>query len=110
MTRRSRDPDARPRLLCVMQLPPPVHGASTVNQNVASSDLLAAHFVLDVMPLRFADTIGDIGQVSFKKLAKAVSIAAELSASGCSCAGQTPSISRCHRSAVLSIETVCTSR
>jgi len=72
-------PDAqRLRLLCVMQLPPPVHGASVVNASVASSEKLGREFEISVLPMRFAESIADIGRVSSKKLTRTAATAARL--------------------------------
>lgn len=69
---------ARPRLLCVMQLPPPVHGAAVINQTVASSALLASHFELEILPLAFAGSFEDLERPSAKKLTRMVGIGARL--------------------------------
>ncbi len=61
-----------------MQLPPPVHGASVMNAHVADSELLAAHFDIDVLPLRFANSVDDIGSVSLRKLGRVATHAARL--------------------------------
>lgn len=68
----------KPRLLCMMQLPPPVHGAAVMNQQLADSAQLAAHFDVDVLPLRFATTIADIGTVRIAKLVTAADVARRL--------------------------------
>ncbi|HET9989736.1 MAG TPA: glycosyltransferase family 4 protein [Kofleriaceae bacterium] len=74
----SANPSARPRLLCVMQLPPPVHGASTMNQIVADSEAIAARFDRSVIALRFADSVADIGRPSLGKLVRAVGVGIRL--------------------------------
>jgi glycosyltransferase involved in cell wall biosynthesis len=61
-----------------MQLPPPIHGAALVNQTVASSELLASHFELEVLPLAFARSLKDIEHPSVGKLARMVGIGARL--------------------------------
>lgn len=55
----------------MMQLPPPVHGASVMNSYVASSESLASQFDMDVMPLQFSASIDDVGRVSLRKMASA---------------------------------------
>jgi glycosyltransferase involved in cell wall biosynthesis len=69
---------AKPRLLCVMQLPPPVHGVTAVNACVATSRELADRFELDVLPLQFADSVADLGRVSVRKVARGAAVAARL--------------------------------
>ena len=66
------------RLLCVMQLPPPIHGVTAVNQQVASSAVLAARFELDIVPLRFAETVDELGRVTVHKASRAVATAVRL--------------------------------
>jgi glycosyltransferase involved in cell wall biosynthesis len=61
-----------------MQLPPPVHGAALVNQTVANSEVLAAHFELDVVPLAFAGSFKDLERPSLRKLARMFGISARL--------------------------------
>jgi glycosyltransferase involved in cell wall biosynthesis len=69
---------AKPRLLCVMQLPPPVHGVTAINAQIASSAVLAARFELEIVPVQLSDTIAELGTVSAKKLARASVTAARL--------------------------------
>jgi len=69
---------AKSRVLCVMQLPPPVHGVTTVNERVAHSKLLTSRFELDVLPLRFASSIDDTGRISTRKVSRAVVTGARL--------------------------------
>jgi glycosyltransferase involved in cell wall biosynthesis len=61
-----------------MHLPPPVHGVTLVNQRVAASAILAEHFQLEVVPLRFAPSVDDLGRVSARKLARAAATAVAL--------------------------------
>jgi glycosyltransferase involved in cell wall biosynthesis len=68
----------RPRLLCVMQMPPPVHGVTTINAQVAASALLGDHYVVEVVPLQFADSIDELRRVSIRKLVRAASVAGRL--------------------------------
>lgn len=68
----------RPRLLCLLQLPPPVHGGTIMNEHVVESAALAERFVVDVLPLRFASSIDDIGRVSLRKIGKGAAVALRL--------------------------------
>lgn len=68
----------RPRLLCLMHLPPPLHGVTVVNQRITESAVIGERFELDVVPLRFADTVEDLGRVSAGKLARAAAIGLSL--------------------------------
>lgn len=67
-----------PRLLCVMQLPPPVHGAAVVNQRVARSACLSSQFTIDVLPVRAASSIEDIRRISARKLVLAAATGIDL--------------------------------
>jgi len=61
-----------------MQLPPPIHGVTVVNQAVADSDLVAARFDLDVLPLSFATSFEELRRVSLRKLGRMIEISARL--------------------------------
>lgn len=69
---------ARPRLLCVMQLPPPVHGVTVVNQIVARSQVLSSALDLEVLPLASAGTFEDLDRVSLRKVARVIETAVRL--------------------------------
>lgn len=66
------------RLLCVMQLPPPIHGVTVVNHTVANSELLASQFELEVLPLAFATSFEDLDRLSVRKLVRTVVTALRL--------------------------------
>jgi glycosyltransferase involved in cell wall biosynthesis len=61
-----------------MQMPPPVHGVTTINTQVAASELLRARFDVDVLPLQFAESIDQLRRVSVNKLWRATAVAARL--------------------------------
>jgi glycosyltransferase involved in cell wall biosynthesis len=63
-----------------MHLPPPVHGVTLVNQRVAASAVLAEQFDLDVVAMRFAPTIDDLGRISAGKVARAAATGVALAA------------------------------
>ena len=69
---------ALPRLLCLMQLPPPIHGAAVVNHIVANSKLIASQFELEVLPLAFVGSIQEIERPSLRKLARLFGITTRL--------------------------------
>jgi glycosyltransferase involved in cell wall biosynthesis len=66
------------RILCVMQLPPPVHGVTAVNAQIVASAVLAERFELAVLPLQFSDEISELGVISVEKLLRAGAVAAKL--------------------------------
>src|SRR5689334_25417172 len=69
---------ARPRLLCLMQLPPPIHGVTVVNQAIANSELLASRFELEVLPLAFAASLEDLARPTVRKLGRMLETCARL--------------------------------
>jgi glycosyltransferase involved in cell wall biosynthesis len=77
---RPAPPLSRPRLLCVMHLPPPVHGVTLINQRIADSAAVAEQLELDVVPLRFAGAVDELGRISAAKLARAAATGLALAA------------------------------
>jgi len=63
------------KILFLVQLPPPVHGASLMNQFLVNSKSLDHSFEKKVLNLDFVTAVSDIGKVSFSKLIKMVSFA-----------------------------------
>jgi glycosyltransferase involved in cell wall biosynthesis len=70
--------DRRPRIVCLMVLPPPVHGASIMNEAVARSEVLKSRFAIDVIPMHFTETVADVGKTSIRKVSRAIAIGARL--------------------------------
>lgn len=70
----------RQRLLCLVQLPPPIHGTTVVNDIVVRSSVLAERFDVDVLPLQFAESVEDISRPSLRKAARALTTAVRLGA------------------------------
>jgi glycosyltransferase involved in cell wall biosynthesis len=62
----------KPRVLCLMHLPPPIHGVSMVGEQIAGSTRLKSRFTLEILPLQFATSIEDIGRLSPRKLLRAL--------------------------------------
>jgi len=63
---------AKASILFLVQLPPPVHGAALRNEFLSKSKVLNTNFDLEVMPLDFAKSIGDVGAFSIMKLVKMI--------------------------------------
>ncbi len=57
-----------PRLLFIVQLPPPLHGASMMNSHLLASSLIRSRFVVDSINLHFAESVQQLGKFSFEKL------------------------------------------
>ena len=60
------------RVLFFLPLPPPIHGASLINQSLVNSELIRSNFVVNVIPFNFATETSDIGRFSVLKIFKAV--------------------------------------
>lgn len=58
----------KPKLLFLVQLPPPVHGASMMNQYLVKSQELNNEYDITTVNLDFAESIADIGKISLKKV------------------------------------------
>ena len=61
---------ARPRLLLLVQLPPPIHGVTVVNQAIIKSELLATRFDIEVLPLAFSASLQDLDRPSVRKIGR----------------------------------------
>lgn len=68
----------RPRVLCVVPLPPPLHGASLQSRMIVESPYLNERFLFRVVPLRFVKEIHEIGRFSLLKVFKMISTGAKL--------------------------------
>ena len=56
------------KILIIAQVPPPVHGASLMNEKLIYSDKINKLFCLNIVKLSFANDIADIGFLSFRKV------------------------------------------
>lgn len=68
----------RKKILFMVQIPPPVHGAALRNLSLYESSLLQENFHIKLLPLAFADSIFTIGKFSFTKIVKSFRYAAKL--------------------------------
>ena len=60
------------KILCILQLAPPVHGASTVNGYLVNSEFLNQKFDLDIINLQFNKSIKKLEKFSISKFLKAL--------------------------------------
>ncbi len=60
-----------PKVLFLVQLPPPVHGVSLMNKYFLNSELINQSFSIDVFDLKFAATIKELEKFSLRKVFKA---------------------------------------
>jgi len=64
----------KPRILYLVQLPPPIHGASEMNRMVVESEVVNAGFERRVIPLDFSSKLSQLQRFSLVKVVKAVAI------------------------------------
>ncbi len=69
---------ARAKLLAILQLPPPIHGAAVINQQVVASKQLHEIFDIEVLPIQAASAISDIGRFRLGKLWKGIALTLRL--------------------------------
>jgi len=67
-------PKAKPSLIIICHLPPPVHGASTVGQQIVESRKLHAAFDCTVIPIRMTSGVGDLKSFALSKMVAACKI------------------------------------
>lgn len=72
--RRSARGATPPVMLMIAQLPPPVHGASIMNQFVANADWLRREYIAIPIPMQFASSVGDIGRPRMSKLLRLATV------------------------------------
>lgn len=65
---------SRPRILMMVPLPPPVHGASLMSRQLVNSPDMNRIFRLRVIPLRFTSTLKRLGDFSSGKLLRAMGL------------------------------------
>jgi len=70
---KSEDTDLK-KILFLMQLPPPVHGASLVNQSILKSFLINSEFATDYVDISPSTENDSLGRVSFFKVIRTLEI------------------------------------
>lgn len=66
------------RILYFVQLPPPIHGVSTMNKCFTESKIINEGFVTHVLEIKFSDNIANLQKVTIGKLFKAIVLAFKL--------------------------------
>lgn len=56
------------KILFLIQLPPPVHGASVVNEFIRQNKAVNSSFIAEFLNISPASELSDLGKISFKKL------------------------------------------
>lgn len=62
--------NTKPKILFLVQLPPPIHGASLMNKFLVESKILANDYDKEILNLDFATHVSDIGKISVYKILK----------------------------------------
>lgn len=62
------------KILFLVQLPPPVHGASLINKLLVESELLSKKYQIEVLPIQIANKMEGLGSFSIAKIFSAISI------------------------------------
>ena len=65
---KSASNSAKPRILFVLHLPPPVHGAAMMGQSIRESRMVADAFDARFVNLSASASLSEVGRVSMKKL------------------------------------------
>ena len=60
----------KPRILFILHLPPPIHGAAMMGKYIQESELINSSFDCFCINLATAGSLSDIGHISLKKLLK----------------------------------------
>ncbi|HEY5370804.1 MAG TPA: glycosyltransferase [Hanamia sp.] len=63
------------RILCIMQLPPPIHGASLMNSYLSKSNIINDNFDTQIINLQFAPSLKELEKFSFLKIFKSINYA-----------------------------------
>ncbi len=58
----------KPKILCILQLPPPVGGVTVLNESIVRSTIIKERYELDIIPLRFTKNFENIGKANIGKL------------------------------------------
>lgn len=66
------------KVLCLVQLAPPVHGASMMNGYLTESKSVNDHFELEIINLQFTKSLKELKKFSFAKIFKAIGYAFQI--------------------------------
>lgn len=70
--------EEKSRILFILHLPPPVHGASLIGAFIKDSDVINKEFETDYLNLTTAASLNDIGKSNFRKLATSLKLYVEV--------------------------------
>jgi len=63
----------RPRILFIVQLPPPIHGVTIMNKYAIENPCWSKGYDIKTIPLHFGQTLGDIGKITPGKMMHMIS-------------------------------------
>ena len=63
----------KPKILFILHLPPPIHGAAMMGKYIQESKLIDSSFNCYCINLATAGSLSDIGHISLKKLLQPIS-------------------------------------
>jgi glycosyltransferase involved in cell wall biosynthesis len=58
----------RPKILFIVQLPPPIHGVTVMNQHTIDNPGWRSKYDVRTLPLHFGQTLDDIGKITMMKV------------------------------------------
>lgn len=56
------------KILCILQLPPPIHGVTIINKYIADSKVINESFSADYVSINFSTKMGELNKLSLNKL------------------------------------------
>ena len=66
------------KILFLIQLPPPIHGVSVINEHIYNLDIFNGPFEKDEVELKFSNNLETLSQLSFEKIFRTFKIAYSL--------------------------------
>ncbi len=76
--KKSSNKNFKPRILFLVQLPPPIHGVSTMNTHVIESNIINQNFDINVIDLRFVNSMDQLQKFSISKVVTALKYCFEI--------------------------------
>ena len=73
----------KPKILFILHLPPPIHGAAMMGKYIQESELVNSSFDCFCINLATAGSLSDIGHISLKKLLKYFFLLKHISPDSC---------------------------
>ena len=68
----------KPKILFLIQFPPPVHGVSVINKHIFNLSIFDEEYLKDVVELKFSEDLTTLSKLNLKKVLRTLKIAFEL--------------------------------